>query len=322
MGAQMNRRQFLATSAMAAAGAAGILGGRLEAAPKFRTTLKRALIVGEPTRENLQAIKDAGFDGVEAGIVTPEKAAEARKIAEEMGLRIHSVIRGWAQFNSDNQQEVESGLQVTIDALKAAQAYGADAVLLVPGRMDVNPMPEPWEFRVKFDRKTGHITQVVEGDNARYQAYIDAHNRAYDAFQVAVRRLIPVARETRVVIALENVWNNLFVDPAHFAFFVNSFKNRWVKAYLDLGNHVKYAPTEQWVAALGKSIAKCHVKDFKLNPDGRGGNFCEIRDGSVDWPVVRKALDRVGYSDWMTIEGGSLPFDEQRRRLDLIIAGQ
>ena len=201
---------------------------------------------------------------------------------------------------------MESGLQVTIDALKAAQAYGADAVLLVPGRMDVNPMPEPWEFRVKFDRKTGHITQVVEGDNARYQAYIDAHNRAYDAFQVAVRRLIPVARETRVVIALENVWNNLFVDPAHFAFFVNSFKNRWVKAYLDLGNHVKYAPTEQWVAALGKSIAKCHVKDFKLNPDGRGGNFCEIRDGSVDWPVVRKALDRVGYSDWMTIEGGSL----------------
>lgn len=322
MGSELSRREFLATSALAAAGAATLLGGQAEAAAPFKTTLKRAVIVGKPTRENLQPIKEAGFDGVEAGIVTPEEAAEARQIAGELGLRIHSVLRGWAQFNSDNPDEVESGLKVTEDALRAAQAYGADAVLLVPGRMDAGPMPQPWEFRVRFDPKTGHLTQVVLDGNERYQTYMDAHNRAYDAFQVAIRRLIPVAEETRVVLALENVWNNLFVDPAHFAFFVNSFKSRWVKAYLDLGNHVKYSPTEKWVAALGKSIVKCHVKDFRLNPDGHGGEFCEIRDGSVNWPAVRRALDRVGYSGWMTIEGGGLPLEEQRRRLDLIIAGE
>jgi hypothetical protein len=37
---------------------------------------------------------------------------------------------------------------------------------------------------------------------------------------------------------------------------------------------------------------------------------------------VQKALDEVGYSGWMTIEGGSLSLEEHSKRLDLIIAGR
>ena len=50
-----------------------------------------------------------------------------------------------------------------------------------------------------------------------------------------------------MVIALENVWSNLWVKPAVFKHFVASFQSPWVKAYLDLGNHVKYASAEEWV---------------------------------------------------------------------------
>ena len=32
--------------------------------------------------------------------VSPEEAAEARKMAEKLGMRIHSVLRGWTNFNS------------------------------------------------------------------------------------------------------------------------------------------------------------------------------------------------------------------------------
>ena len=42
----------------------------------------------------------------------------------------------------------------------------------------------------------------------------------------------------------------------------------------------------------------------------------DVRDGSIQWPEVRKALDEVGYNGWLTIEGGaggSLP--EANRRL-------
>ena len=47
-----------------------------------------------------------------------------------------------------------------------------------------------------------------------------------------------------------------------------------------------------------------------------------IHDGSVRWPAVRAALDKIGYNGWLTIEGGDLSTEENSKRLDLIIAGK
>jgi hexulose-6-phosphate isomerase len=77
------------------------------------------------------------------------------------------------------------------------------------------------------------------------------------------------------------------------------------------------------IRSLGKLIVKCHVKDFKINKDlPQGGRFVHPREGDVNWPVVRKALDSVGYNGWMTIEDGGLSLEEFHRRLDLILAGK
>jgi hexulose-6-phosphate isomerase len=217
---------------------------------------------------------------------------------------------------------VEKDIASVATALRAAEGYGADAVLLVPCRTGVTPIPQAWEFDIEFDEKTGHVKRVAQGDNSKYQAYIEAQNQATDSSRRAVEKLIPVAEKTGVVIALENVWNNLWVKPAIFANFVNSFNCRWVQTYFDIGNHVKYEQPEAWIRALGKTIVKCHIKDFKLNPDGRDGEWKHPRDGSVNWPEVRKALDEVGYNGWLTIEDGGLSLEEFNRRLDLIIAGQ
>jgi hexulose-6-phosphate isomerase len=301
----ISRRQFMA--ATAAAGL-GVMASRGLGAETFKTKLLKAMI-GKPTEEYLKKLKDAGFDGIETGdwSVTPADAAAARAVAEKLGMKIHSVLRGWMQFNSTDPAVVAKSIAETETALRAAQGYGADAILLVPCRIGSKDMamPEAWEFQIEFDEKTGHLVKVVAGDNAKYKAYIEAHNQAVDGSIAAVRKLIPVAEQTKVVIALETVWNNL-----------------WVKPYFDIGNHVKYAPPEEWIRALGPLLAKCHVKDFKLNPDGHGGKFVDIRDGSVNWPAVRKTLDDVGYNGWMTIEGGGLSLEEHSKRLDLIIAGK
>jgi hexulose-6-phosphate isomerase len=207
-------------------------------------------------------------------------------------------------------------------ALRVCQGYGADALLLVPCRIGGMPMPEAWDFDIRYDDKTGHLKQVVAGDNAPYARYIEAHDHAVDASREAVKKLIPTAEKTGVKIALENVWNNLWVKPDLFRHFVASFDSPWVQAYFDIGNHVKYAPPEDWIRSLGKLIVKCHVKDFKLNPNGHGGQFVHPRDGSINWPVVRQALNEVGYNGWMTIEDGGLSLEEFNRRLDLIVAGK
>jgi L-ribulose-5-phosphate 3-epimerase len=349
----INRREFMTASATAAAGVAlgsAATTGQTPAAPvqpaaakppevplTFKTRLHKALIA-RPTEDELTRMKAAGFEGVEARVLPVDEAAKMRGVAEKIGMRVHSVLYGWAEFNSPDKAEVDRTFVESEAALRCAEAFGADAVLLVPcrigqrgGRGATPPtgpalrMPRAWEFQIEFDDRTGHISKVVSGDNAPYADYIKAHNHATDASREWVARLIPLAEKTKVVIALENVGNNLWVKPAIFNHFVRSFKSPWVKAYYDIGNHVRFAPPEEWILTLGDILSKIHVKDYLLDPadpNGRGTSV-NIREGSVRWPVLRQALEAVNYNGWMTIESnGSIPFEERNRRLELIIAGK
>ncbi len=314
MSTQCSRRDFLSVSA---AGVGLLVAGRLGAA-EFKTKLQKAVILGakQMNEETLKRIKDTGFDGIEAHTVAVDEAKAAREVAEKAGLRIHSVMNGGSPAG-----------------LRAAQAYGADAVLHVPGGVGANPMPQPWEFDIKFDEANGHITQVVAGDNEKFKPYIENHNRSMDNSIKYVKTILPIAEETKVIIALENVWNNFCVRPEIAKWLVASFKSPWVKAYFDIGNHVKYAAIlrddkveiaympEVWIRAFGRLLAKIHVKDYKISADGKTGNWATIGQGSVNWPEVRKALDEVGYNGWLTDETG-LGWPELNKRLDRIIAGE
>ncbi len=303
----------------------------------FTTKPKKALIA-RPTEDDLRKMRDAGFEGVEGRVVPVDEAAKMRTVAESLGMRIHSVLYGWAEFNSPDRSEAERTFAECEAAIRTAEAFGADAVLIVPCRIGAGPgrraatparpalrMPRAWEFQIEYDPANGHLTRVVYGDNAPYADYIAAHNHATDTSRDWVRRLIPLAEKTKVVIALENVSNNLWVQPEIFRHFVQSFQSPWVKAYYDIGNHVRFAPPEQWILTLGDLLAKVHVKDYWLDPadpDGRGRSV-NIREGTVRWPIVRQALESVKYDGWMTIESnGDIPYEERNRRLDLILAGR
>ena len=117
-------------------------------------------------------------------------------------MRIHSVMYGWANFN--DPAAVVGDLAQVETRLAAAAAYGADTVLLVPCRIG-GKMPEAWEYDIRFDPASGHLKQVVSGDNGPYASYIADHNRSADASRVAVKRLVPAAEKAGVIIALENV---------------------------------------------------------------------------------------------------------------------
>ena len=352
MGQSVNRRDFLTAASTAAAlgfaapmaraqAPAAAPGRGTQATPPpsssltFKTRPHKALIA-RPTEDELKRMKDAGFEGVEARVMPVEEAAKMRAIADKIGMRVHSVLYGWAEFNNPDKSEVDRTFAESQAALRTAEAFGAETVLLVPCRIGGGGsgrgraegpalrMPRPWEFQIEFNPANGHLTKVVYGDNAPYAEYIAAHNHATDASVEWVKRLIPVAEQTKVVIALENVSNNLWVTPELFRHFVQSFQSPWVKAYYDIGNHVRFAPPEKWILTLNTLIAKIHVKDYLLNPadpDGRGTSV-NIREGSVRWPVLRQALESVNYNGWMTIESnGDIPFEERNRRLDLILAG-
>src|SRR3954471_1695294 len=153
---QMNRRQFIGRTA--AAGLFTVFSGSDLPAATFRGHIRKAMIVGEVSEKALEPLKVAGFHGVETTHICPEaEASKGRAIAEQLGMRVHSVLRGWMEFNSDDPKKVEGSLESVRKSLRAAKGYGADAVLVVPCRVGNIPMPQPWEFRITFDPKTGHV---------------------------------------------------------------------------------------------------------------------------------------------------------------------
>jgi hexulose-6-phosphate isomerase len=318
----ITRRQFLAS--VTAAGI-GLYAGERVLGKSSGKSIRKALIVGKIDEDVLREYKAAGFDGVEtrAWNISQYEAEKDRNTAALNGMKIHSVMRGWAEFN-DPEKYYEQVDSVRL-AISAAKGYGADGILLVPCRLSPKQykMPQAWEYDIEFDQKTCHVKRVVAGDNGPYAEYIEAHNKATDASTRALRELAADAERCGVVICVENVWNNLWVQPDLAACFVRTVGSKWVKFYFDVANHVKYSPPQEWIRALGKMIYKVHIKDFLLNEDGRGGKFVDIRQGSVDWPIVRKELEKIKYAGWMTIEGsGKMEIAEQSRRLDLIIAGK
>ena len=275
----------------------------------YKTTLKCAAIVGKIEPREIEALAEAGYDGVEstATDISLEEAREARRVCEANGLKIHSVMRG-ARFNSE--ENVEGDLKVLRHAIEVAGAYGASSILVTPGRTSA-PALNPWEFDVQFDPDTLMVSRICAGDNAPYAAYIEAQNTATKAVQKYLPTVFNVAAFEGVKIGLENVWNNLWCGPELLAAFIRSFDNPWVGSYFDLGNYVKYAPTERWLRALGKGIVvKLHFKDFLVDHTlPNGGKFVPIGQGSNDWLSIRDTLDELEYNGFATIE-----FEEQGSR--------
>jgi hexulose-6-phosphate isomerase len=155
-----------------------------------------------------------------------------------------------------------------------------------------------------------------------------SYANAYRWAQEGIKKLIPTADELKMQINIEEVWNNFLLSPLEFNQFIDSFKHPRVQAYFDVGNVVPFAWPEDWIRTLGKRIQKVHLKDFKGGPglfQAIRGSFVNLRDGSVNWPEVRKAFSEISYRGWVTCElgGGDAEYlKDVNRRVDLILAGQ
>jgi hexulose-6-phosphate isomerase len=240
--------------------------------------------------------RDAGFHAVEMQTIAP--AAEAHEVHEaskKTGLGIHSVMNAdhWRfPLSSADRDVVDRSVAGMETSLRNAALWSADTVLLVPAVVD--PMT----------------------------SYGDAWRRSQ---QVIRERLLPLAKDLKVIIAVEEVWNKFLLSPLEFARYVDELDSPWLKAYFDVGNVVFYGYPQDWVRALGPRIAKVHLKDFQLDrPNGRFA-WKNLGEGDIDWPAVRRAFDDVGYRGVFTTElsaGDAAYLKDVSGRVDRFLAGQ
>jgi hexulose-6-phosphate isomerase len=265
MTTSINRRDFLKTGGSVLALAA-LFPNLLNAAPAAKRDIKKAIMFGTigfkgSVMEKFKAIKEAGFAGVEP--MSHMDQDEVVKALAETGLKAASVCCNthWGKPLSDPNPAVrEEGLEGLKHALHDAKRYGATSVLLVPG---------------------------VVKDGVTYE---DCWKRSI----VEIRKAIPVAEETGVKIAVENVWNNFVTKPEQAAAYLDEINSPHVGWHFDIGNVIKYSPPETWIPIIGKRILKLHVKEFS-NAKGFGVKYFE---GDNNWPAIMKALDDVGYNGW------------------------
>jgi len=124
----MSRRTFLHTTSAAAAGAMLFSSTACASAQMpLAGRIKKAIVYNmfqsdAPVVEKFRALKEAGFQGVEAQTKAPEDPAEMVAAARETGVEIHSLMHG----SVDNIPS----------AVDRAKALGVNVILIVAGRVN------------------------------------------------------------------------------------------------------------------------------------------------------------------------------------------
>ena len=268
---------------------------RLPIAPAVEYSM---LPASASVKDRFQIAADAGFERIECPTTPNQAEAEAMKDgADKAGIKIHSVMNmdHWKYpLSSADPVVLEKTLEGARTSIRNAHLWGASTVLIVPAVVD---------------------------SNTRYQ---DAYKRS----QESIRKLVPLAEQLGVIIALEEVWNKFLLSPIEFAAYIDSFQSPWVRAYFDVGNVVLYGYPQDWIRTLGSRIVKLHIKDFAFRRDpATQKNVSEwvgLGEGDIDWPAIYSALTDIGYRGTATVEleGGDAAYlKECNRRLNLILSG-
>jgi len=301
MNSNFTRRDFLKTSSGALAFTALVpIGCSAEPAPNKKPALKKAIMfgtVGVPgsVLEKFKAVKEAGFAGVEPS--SHMDVDDVLKARDATGLEIPSVCCGthWKEnLASPNPAERERGLAGLTQSLQDAKKYGSSSILFV--LCTVN----------------------------RQVSYRDAYTRT----QEELRKVIPLAEDLGVKIAIENVWNNFLLSPLEAARYVDELNSPAVGWHFDIGNVLRYGWPEQWIPVLGSRIQKLHIKEYsrkKMESDGLWKGFdAKFLEGDNNWPAIMKALADVNYHGWGIAEqggGGTLEgLKDLSARMDKIFA--
>jgi len=285
----MNRRSFLKVTAAVTATAA-LLPPPCSAAPKRK--LRKAIMYSTigmkgSVLDKFRAMKEAGFEGVEPmGGMNRDEVLAAFKAT---GLQAASVCchTHWEKpLSAPDEATRKTGLEGLLLSLRDAQVYGATSVLLVPG---------------------------VARNGVTYQ-------ECFERSIVEIKKAIPLAKETGVSIAIENVGNNFIMSPEQAVEYLDAIHSEWVGWHFDIGNAGRVGPAERWIQVIGKRILRLHVKDYSAkpaDPAARGNARPKLLDGDTHWPAVMKALDGVGYSGWAISEQPASQADDVETARDL-----
>ncbi len=296
----VTRRAFLGTSAVLSLASSGITqtaptSDTLRASPKKYSMKKSINLWAFPypqrmnLRQCLQLAKDAGFDGIELNYdlendLSPKAGTSEllaiRRMADTIGIDISGLCSFlfWPYpLTSNNTEKRRRGMELALRMIDAAATIAVENLLIVPGAVYI-----PW--------RDDH--EPVPNDVCDQRA------------REAVGKLLLEAEKRNVSLNIENIFfNGYLMTPMEMNTFVDSFNSEYCRVHFDTGNIAIFQFPEHWIPVLGNRIKNIHFKEFtKKGTDHSLESFRTLLDGTTDWPAVMEALERVGYSGYVTFE--------------------
>ncbi len=210
-----------------------------------------------------------GLEGAVSVSSTREEALDWKAQATSAGIALESTCSGtyWTRGIGDPDPSDSALAMNDLESMIRITGWiGATTLLTIPGKVDLYTGTEPGNDYVEV----------------------------YDKAVLGIKKLIPLAAECGVKLAIENVWNKFLLSPREMATFIDQFDSPWVAAYVDVANMMLYGYPDQWLRTLGSRVAGVHFKDFR-RAVGTLDGFVDLLEGDVNWPAVVKALDEIHY---------------------------
>jgi sugar phosphate isomerase/epimerase len=263
------RRQLLSYAAVAAAG----LALSPASAPLFADTGKKRRfsigicdwMLGKNDPSTMQMAKDLGLDGVQVNMGS---------VGNDMHLRKPDVQKAY---------------------LEAAKKSGTEVSSLAIGEMNnvplkADPRAEQW-LADSIDVAKGLGVSVI------LLAFFSKNDlkgdkKGTDKVVQILKQHAPRAEKEGKILGIES-----WLSAEEHVDIIDRVGSPAVQCYYDLGNsHLKGYDIYKEIRWLGaKRICEFHAKDYD-NVFGKG---------KVDFKEVRRAMDEIGYSGWIQLEGAT-----------------
>jgi sugar phosphate isomerase/epimerase len=235
--------------------------------------------------EVCKSLKRIGYDCVEwtQTFASPRQKSvkelkELVRISQDNGLEISEIVVQQDLVLKDEQKRKDN-IAYILECIRAYSEAGIDTINLFTG-------PIPW---IDNPLKVGK--DISEGE---------AWGMVFSAFD----EILPVAEESGMNLAVENVWGMLCRDFFTNRYLIDHYKSPYLGVNYDpshdiLAGHLDVGwIIENW----GKNIKHVHLKDAVGIQEDRKFIFPLPGEGNVDWKSFHSALDRAGYKGPMSVE--------------------
>ncbi len=284
------RRTFLASSALAAAGAASVSGQEKPGEPE---TAQRHLRIGvstysfyqfrhteyQPIEPCIDLAARLGFDGVEIlrrqiGEPTAQQMREFKRRAFSLGLDLIGYSTHQTFLRPD-PAERKKNVEDTVRFIEEAYAMGIPTVRVNTGR---------WDTSADFD-----VLMKNRGNEPALPGHTD--EEAFGWVKEAFEQIVPHAEKCGIVLGMENHWG-LAMTPAGILRVLNDVQSPWFKVTLDTGNFLE-DPYDR-IAQLAAHAVLVQAKTYY-----GGGRWYTL---DLDYARIAAIIRKAGYQGYISLE--------------------